>query len=208
MLSTNAPTKQRKSVLPWAVAGVLGIAAAAFAVLWVGKSGDADDLGKERDALVADKGTLEADLVTANSSLESAQSDLAAASADLAAAEREQSDLEAQVADLETESGDLRDEVAALQEQVAQLESEAGGSDISDATARRLGEALGQNATPPLTTAEAQCFGREMINNVGVELMIEIGFSSNPTDNQLARLGAGLIEAAFACDIELSRLNL
>jgi uncharacterized protein YoxC len=201
VLSRDSAPKERRtrSIVPWAIAAVLGLAAIAFAVLWVGESSDADDLSKTNDSLTAENATLTSDLAATNEELTAAQADLAAAKADLESANATTDDLSSQV-------DDLSSQVADLQQQVDDLEAAAGDHQISDAVALGLGQSFGEGADPAFTDAEATCMGHAIYDIVGVETLLEFSVTANPTPEQLAQLIIDLSAAADQCSIDLNRL--
>lgn len=200
VLSTEAevakhPKAKRGRALPWVLTALFVVAAAVFAFLWVGKSGDADDLTKERDGLNGQVDQLQADLAAANTSLDEAN----------AAAEEK-----------DAENTDLQDQIAELQAQIDTLETQiesaeaAGGSAVNFApqTSLKLGQSVGQKASPPLTDEEATCLGGSIIDRVGMDFLFEVWFGeSEPTDAQLERLGVAGLRAADECGISDARLG-
>lgn len=207
VLSTNSPAApKKKGVLAWALAGIAAIAAVVFAILWVGKSGDADDLTTERKALVAEKSTLEDELATAKADLETAQGDLDSTSADLDAATTKATDLESQIDDLTGQVDDLTGELEAAQNQPA---TGAKAIDYAPGLSLGLGQALGSNASPPLSEAEALCLGSNILDRAGVDLLFIDYFEDiEPTDAEANKIGRAFLDASDACSIDFSRLNL
>ena len=204
VLGSHSPTApKKKGVLAWVLAGVATIAAIVFAVLWVGKSGDADDLTAERNQLVLEKSTVVKMLETANADLEIAQADRDNATSDLDAAQGDLDDLQAAVDEQQAEVDDLTSQLEA-----AQSNQGGGGPDrISDDAALQLGQTLSSDADPPLTDAENICLGQEVYQEVGFDLFIEIGFTTEPTDAQINQLVQGLFRATNTCNIDLDRLD-
>lgn len=207
VLSANAPAApKKKGVLAWALAGIAAIAAIVFAILWVGKSGDADDLTTERNALVAEKGTLEGELATANSDLESTKGELESATSDLDAATAKAEDLQSEIDGLSTQVDDLTAELEAAQDQPA---TGTKAADYAPRLSLGLGQALGANADPALSDDEALCLGSNLIDIAGIDLVFGDYFEEiELTEDEANRFGRAFILAAASCGIEFTRLNL
>lgn len=207
VLSANAPAApKKKGVLAWALAGIAAIAAIVFAILWVGKSGDADDLTTERNALVAEKGTLEGELATANSDLESTKGELESATSDLDAATAKAEDLQSEIDGLSTQVDDLTAELEAAQNQPA---TGTKAADYAPRLSLGLGQALGANADPALSDDEALCLGSNLIDIAGIDLVFGDYFEEiELTEDEANRFGRSFILAAASCGIEFTRLNL
>ena len=203
MLGTNTPAGPKKrGVLAWALAGIAAVAAIVFAVLWVGKSGDADDLTTERNFLVAEKAGLEDTLATAQSDLTEAKAELDTATSDLDVATSDIDDLQAEVDERQAQVDDLTSRLEA-----AQSQPDGGQGTISDSLALRLAQSLSIDADPPLTDAEHICLGHAFYAEVGLEAIVELGITPEPTDEQLSRLVLGLFRSATLCELDMDRLN-
>lgn len=208
VLSTNSPAepKKKKGALAWALAGIATIAAVVFAILWVGKSGDADDLSSERDALVLDKSTLEKRLSTAEADLESTQGELESTSSDLEAATAKAATLESEIDDLSTQVDDLTGELEAAQNRPPEG---AKAIDYAPGLSLGLGKALGDNADPALSDDEALCLGSNILDFAGVDLLFIDYFEDiEPTPAQENTIGRAFLQAADTCNISFDRLNL
>ncbi|MCB0955658.1 MAG: hypothetical protein KDB06_08130 [Ilumatobacter sp.] len=193
MTPQQAAPKPKGRALPWILAAVLGVAAIAFAVLWVGKSGDADDLTKERDTLTERLDSTASELDTTKDSLDTASADLA--------------DANAQIGDLTGQVGDLTSQVEDLQTQLDVVPDLTVEVELTDAQATQLGQSLGAKANPALTDTEAACFARTIFDELGLEAIVQLQFTAAPTAGQLFDLGRAIGRGLAQCNIEPSRLG-
>jgi len=176
--------------------------ASAFAALWVAKSGDADDLTRERDRLIADNSALGARLSSTEEELATATEQVENTSIELDTASDRVADLEGQVADLTVQVNDFGRQVEEFQ---------AAGSeerpDLPDDIAFTFGSALGAEALPPLTQVEATCLGREVYGRVETNTLVALAFVEIPPDDLLLQFFNVLFVATGACDLEIERLG-
>lgn len=186
----------------WALIATFVVVASAFAALWVAKSGDADDLTRERDRLIADNSDLEARLSSTEEELATATEQVESTSIELDTASDRVADLEGQVADLTVQVDDLG-------RQVEEFQAAGGGErpDLSDNIAFTFGSGLGAEAQPPLTQVEATCLGREVYGRVDTDTLVAFAFVENPSDDLLLQFINVLFVATGACDLDMERLG-
>lgn len=192
-----SPAARSGSKLPWIIAAVLGVAAVVLAVLWIGKSGEADDLTKERDALTTELDSTRNELSAASSELDSTNSSLDSTQASLDEATGEVESLNETVTDLEGE-------LDALQ---AELDLANQPTPLSDEVALLLGKAFGNGANPALNDDEARCLGSEVYNEIGYEPILAVAYTPEPTGQQLRELFRGFDTAVEKCNLDFARLD-
>ena len=177
----------------WALTAVFVAVAAAFAVLWVAKSGDADDLTNERDRLTAHISELEGRLSSTEEELATATEQVQSTNAELDSAKDDAAQLEAQVAKLDA--------------QVANLTGQLDRPALSDEIAFGFGSDIGASAQPPLTQVEATCLGRELYGSLDFDTLLTFSYDQSPADSQLTKLLSAMTAATAACGLDLGRLG-
>ena len=192
--SAPAPSAPKGKPLPWILTGLAAVAAIVFAFLWIGTSGDADDLTKERDELSTRLDSTTDELATTKESLDTTSGDLA--------------DAQGEIAELTGQVGDLTVQVEDLQTQLEVVPDLAVEVELTDEQATHLGELLGAKASPALSDQEAACFGRAVFEEWGLQNIVEFQFSTSPTNSQILTLARGIARGLVDCNLEPSRLGI